>query len=385
MKVLILSTDQNILEKNSAVAARMLEYGSLVDELHIIVFSIGSFVDSKRLQIGNNVWVYPTNSKYKLLYGWDAIRIGRSIFKIQNSKSKIQNTDDKWLVTSQDPFETGLAASLLAYISRANLQLQVHTDFLSKHFITTNLNHIRAILALFLLPKAEGIRVVSERIKESLQSKHIKFKAKIDVLPIYTDIQKIIDTEPEFNVCERYPQFKFNILMVGRLEAEKNYKLALQAFKGVVQKHPQTGLIIVGDGSEKKTIEKLIEKYKLGNNVILAGSRKDVISYYKTADLFLHTSNYEGYGLALVEAAAAGCPIVTTDVGVIGSFLNKDNTSVCEVGDTNCLKKSIILAMENKSLRARMAIDAQKATLATATTKEEHLSKYKQTWLDSVE
>ncbi|MFC1775233.1 glycosyltransferase [Patescibacteria group bacterium] len=367
----MLSTDQNILEKNSAVAARMLEYGSLVDELHIIVFSIGGFVGRKRLQIANNIWVYPTNSKNKLFYGWDAIKIGKTIIKSRK---------DEWLVTSQDPFETGLAASLLAYISMARLQLQVHTDFLSKHFITSILNHIRTILALFLLPKADGIRVVSKRIKESLQSKHIKFKAEIDVLPIHVKINNIINTKPEFNVRERYPQFKFNILMVGRLEAEKNYKLALEAFKSVVQKHPKTGLIIVGDGSEKKTIEKLIEKYNLQENVILAGSRKDVISYYKTADLFLHTSNYEGYGLALVEAAASGCPIVTTSVGVIGDTLNKDNTSVCEVGDTGCIRKSIIIAMENKSLRARMSQDAQKSILATATTKEEYLKQYKQSW-----
>ena len=373
MHILTLGTDRSLFEKDSKTSKRIAEYGSLVDELHIIVFSVGSFVGRKRLQIANNVWVYPTNSKYKLLYGWDAIRIGRTIIK---------NKKDKWLVTSQDPFETGLVASLLAHISRANLQLQVHTDFLSKHFITTNLNHIRVILALFLLPKADGIRVVSERIKESLQNKNIKIKADIDVLPIHVNIDNIINTEPEFNVRERYPQFKFNILMVGRLEAEKNYKLALEAFKGVVQKHPKAGLIIVGDGSGKKTIEKLIEKYSLQENVILAGSRKDIISYYKTSDLFLHTSNYEGYGLVLVEAAASGCPIVSTDVGVIGSFLNKDNTSVCEPDDADCIRKSIILAMENKSLRARMAQDAQKATLATATTKEDHLEQYKQTWLD---
>ncbi|MFC1775235.1 hypothetical protein ACFLY0_00025 [Patescibacteria group bacterium] len=65
---------------------------------------------------------------------------------------------------------------------------------------------------------------------------------------------------------------------------------------------------------------------------------------------------------------------------VIGDTLNKDNTSVCEVGDTDCIKKSIIISMENKSLRARMSQDAQKSVLANATTKEEYLKRYKQGW-----
>ena len=47
----------------------------------------------------------------------------------------------------------------------------------------------------------------------------------------------------------------------------------------------------------------------------------DPFSYYKTADLFLLTSNYEGYGMAVVEAMAAGCPVIMTDVGLAGEVL----------------------------------------------------------------
>ncbi len=374
MKVLIIGTDRSLFEKSSNTSKRIAEYGSLVDELHIIVFSLGKTVYNKQFQIAGNVWVYPTNSKNKLCYGFDTVKIAGKILKKNN----------KWLVTSQDPFETGLVAWVIARVYGAFLQLQIHTDFLSPHFAKSFLNKTRVCIAKFLLVKADGVRVVSERIKQSLYSTFHIPHSKISVLPIYTDILNIIDKKPQFNLCERYPQFKFIILMVGRLEKEKNYFLALEAFKEVVRKHPKTGLVIVGEGSKKEKLERMISRNSLQDNIILAGWREDVISYYKTADLFLHTSDYEGYCLVLIEAAAAGCPIVTTDVGVIGDFLNKDNTSVCEAGDTECIRKSIIIAMENKSLRARMSQDAQGAVLSQAQTKEKYLEDYKQQWEDCV-
>ena len=62
--------------------------------------------------------------------------------------------------------------------------------------------------------------------------------------------------------------------------------------------------------------------------ISLGGGGTDLPSYYKTADLFLAASLYEGYGMALVEAQAADCPIISTDVGVareIGATLVESN------------------------------------------------------------
>jgi len=363
MKVLMISTDKKIFDRNSAVSKRMVEYGDLVEELHIVVFTKQKF---EMMEISNNVVVYPTNSKNRWFYIFDAIKVGK----------KVSGVD---LVTTQDPFETGIVGWCLA--RGARLQVQIHTDFLSPYFVIRGsvLNRIRVMISKFVLPKADSIRVVSERIRNSLiELGIIKDWTKIIVLPVFTDIEEIKNSEVKLNLRKKYPQFDFIVLIASRLSEEKNISLALSSFKKVMEKYSKTGLVIVGDGNMRDILIK--QAMSLHGNVIFEPWSDDLISYYKTTDLFLNTSNYEGYGLTLIEAAASGCPIISTDVGIIGGVLNENNVLVCNVGDGECVAQKIIIAVENKAIRGRLAEDALRAVSGVSVSKEEYLREYKRSW-----
>jgi len=107
LKVLMISSDRKILEEGSAVAERVKEYGSLVEELHIIVFTTQKHcrslkIKNSKLRISSNVWIYSTNSVSRWLYIHDAVKLGDKIIhenKCINGKS---------VITTQDPFECGL-------------------------------------------------------------------------------------------------------------------------------------------------------------------------------------------------------------------------------------------------------------------------------------
>src|SRR3989344_8933728 len=319
MKILMISTDRNILERDSAVRQRVVEYGKLVDELNIVIFNSSTRVASSKYQVerilGTNVTLYPTNSRNRWFYIFDAVHIGRRV--IGNWKLEIGNSSNKneILVTCQDPFETGLVGWCIARKTGAKLQMQIHTDFLSKYFVRESfLNRVRVCLAKFLLPKADGVRVVSERISQSLKTKNYKLKTEPIVLPVFVDIKEFEDKTPSFDLHQKYPQLNFIILMVCRLEKEKNVSLVIEAMSEIVKNNHKVGLVIVGDGSLLKSLQFTVNSLQLGNNVIFEGWQKDLFSYYKTVDLFLFTSNYEGYGMSLIEASASGCPILTTDV-----------------------------------------------------------------------
>ncbi len=103
----MISSDRKIFEGGSPVERRMIEYGALVEELHIIVFTQSGF-ENKNL--GRNISVYSTNSKSKWHYVADAIRIGKTLEHVN-------------LVTAQDPFEAGFCAWRIAKKFRAKLQL----------------------------------------------------------------------------------------------------------------------------------------------------------------------------------------------------------------------------------------------------------------------
>ena len=107
--------------------------------------------------------------------------------------------------------------------------------------------------------------------------------------------------------------------MISRLEKEKNIKMAIKAFSQVLEKYPNIGLIIVGEGKERTSLVELTEKLNIKKSIIFENWQSDqeiLISYYKTCDIFLNTSWYEGYGMTLKEAQMAGCKIISTDVGI---------------------------------------------------------------------
>ncbi|MCX6731767.1 MAG: glycosyltransferase [Candidatus Parcubacteria bacterium] len=349
----MISTDKNIFNEDSGARQRMIEYGKLAEELYIIVFNLRSSVVRQNF---GNVFIYPTNSKSRWFYICDAVKIGK----------KITATKGQWLITSQDPFECGLAGWLISKIRKIPLQLQIHTDFLSPYFWEESiLNKVRVFIAKFLIPRADCLRVVSERIKKSL-------KRDAFVLPIFVDVEKIRNTPIKTNLHQKYPQFDFIILMASRLTKEKNISLAIEAVKEI--NNIKVGLVIVGNGPEK-------ENYELCKNIIIEPWTDDLISYYKTADLFLLTSNYEGYGMTVVEAMAAGCPVIMTDVGLANKVLvDKKDGLVIPVGDKEKLIEAILNLIKNPELRADLIRNFQKI-MNFWPKKEDYLKAYRDSWL----
>lgn len=170
------------------------------------------------------------------------------------------------------------------------------------------------------LPKADKIRVVSAKIKEYAQALLLKrgLNTPIEVKPIAIDEGEIKNSPVVEDLHKKYKQFDLIVLMASRIEKEKNIEMAIIAWTGVVKDFPHAGLVIVGKGSELAKLKHIVVSKKLDKSVIFEDwvDKKTLYSYYKTADIFLNTSFYEGYGMTLVEARAAGCPIVSTDVGV---------------------------------------------------------------------
>ena len=342
MKVLMLSTDASIFIQGSVAQERMLEYAKLFEELHVVVYKKATSDRRQATSIGN-LFLYSTNTSFRLAYFGQAYRTAIQILKYSN----IQN--EKWVVTTQDPFETGLVGVWLKKKFQIPLQVQCHVDFLNKYFWKESLkNKVRTLLAKFVLKRADGIRVVSERILKAFSVQRLAFRDKIDILPIFVDIQKIINVPIKTDLHKKYSKYDFIILMASRLSAEKNIGLAIKAMTSVVSQYPNVLLLIVGAGHEINNLKAEISNYKLSKNIIIEPWSDDLLSYYKTADLFLLTSNYEGYGRTIIEVLVAGVPIVSTDVGIASEYVPNALGIIVPVCDRVALSGAILEMIKRK-------------------------------------
>ncbi len=107
----------------------------------------------------------------------------------------------------------------------------------------------------------------------------------------------------------------FVIGTVARLDSIKNHKMMIKTLKIVHKIHPNTFLLIVGDGPERENLERLVRKLEIASHVIFTGFKQNPFPFYSVMDVFLLTSFSEGTAMTLLESMSSNLPCVVTNVG----------------------------------------------------------------------
>lgn len=133
---------------------------------------------------------------------------------------------------------------------------------------------------------------------------------------------------------------------VARLTVQKGHRWLLPAFREVVDEFPRATLLLLGDGPLRTKLEQLAAKLGLLERVIFAGWRTDVSALLPGTNLFVLASEWEGFGLALLEAMAAALPIVATRVGAIPEVVAHNETGwLVEPNNTAAFADATISAL----------------------------------------
>ena len=154
----------------------------------------------------------------------------------------------------------------------------------------------------------------------------------------------------------------FVIMQVARLVPIKDHQTALRALHTLHQ--PHIGLLLVGEGPEEQTIRETVEHLELGNRVQLLGLRSDVPRLLQAADVFLLSSINEGIPLTVIEAMAAGLPVVSTNAGGVGEVVQGDTGLLAPVGDATGLADHLRHLEADASERRRMGEAGQRRAFA---------------------
>lgn len=157
------------------------------------------------------------------------------------------------------------------------------------------------------------------------------------------------------------------VICISRLASYKNIKDLIFAFAIVHSQLEDSRLTIIGEGPEKQNLENLIKNLKLGAYVSFYQNlkRKDLIQQLEESKIFCLPSKVEGFGISIVESAAAGTPYVVSDIPVFAevthNFLGGES---CEVGNINQLAQQLQKFLSNEKLYNKKISECKKlATL----------------------
>ena len=141
---------------------------------------------------------------------------------------------------------------------------------------------------------------------------------------------------------------------VGRLEEVKGFANAVRAFADLLCRPPEVHLVLVGEGSERKNLEMLINDLGVSSNVHLVGRQENVDHWLAAIDIYLNSSLSEGMSQSIVEAMSAGLPIVATDVGDTAQVLGPADSraGICvPAAETSALTKALLQLAADSELR----------------------------------
>lgn len=139
---------------------------------------------------------------------------------------------------------------------------------------------------------------------------------------------------------------------VGRLVEEKAYDVLISAAATLLSHNPSTYFLVAGEGKQRKSLEKLIEEKRIQHRFHFLGNCDNVPAFLENLDVFVLSSRREGFGMALVEALAAGLPCIGTRVGGIPEILSSTGGLLAEPDNP----QSLLAAMEqmlNEDARTR--------------------------------
>jgi glycosyltransferase involved in cell wall biosynthesis len=191
--------------------------------------------------------------------------------------------------------------------------------------------------------KANALISVSSSLADSIQrvlNQDLNFK----IIPNMVDTSFFVPDE------KRKSEKKVSFFALGNLRSSKGYDFLIESFHKAFQKNKSIELKIGGEGPEREKLESLIQEYGLDSSVKLLGGckRDDVLEQMQKADFFVHPSDYETFGVVLIEAMSCGLPVIYTKGSGPEEFIPTSCGRAIDKRNINQLAEAIIEFSDSK-------------------------------------
>lgn len=257
--------------------------------------------------------------------------------------NEIPMKDEKYDVAIAYAGPTEIIDTYIAHKVTAKKKVAwVHFD-VSKHIINEGL--YTKLYKLY-----DKVFAVSNEAKDKLDEKVPSVKGKTEVMLNVISaggIRELAQQKCELGTVNDC----IKIVTVGRLSKEKGQDLAIEALYKLKGDGVKVKWYCIGEGNDRKELEKLIQKYKLQDEFILLGAKINPYPYIREADIYVQPSRHEGYCLTLAEAKILNKPIITTNFAGAMEQIEDGKTGIivkCEWRNLYC---GLIELLGNKDLQ----------------------------------
>lgn len=282
------------------------------------------------------------------------------------------------------PYETALASMLVDVVRNNNLQLlHVHyaiphasSAFMAKQILEQSGIHVPVITTLhgtditlvgrdkmyapvvaFSINKSDAITAVSTNLRDETYN-IFNIEKDIHVIHNFVDVERFKRKPLDAFKKVIAPNGEKILLHASNFRKVKRVEDVVKIFHQVLQQIPAR-LLLVGDGPERGTAEYLSRQLGIYNDISFVGKQEQMEDILPIADLFLLTSEYESFGLAALEAMAAGVPVVSTNAGGLPEIMIDDVTGFMgDVGDVDDLSKKAVAVLQDEKRLQQFKQDA---------------------------
>lgn len=181
-----------------------------------------------------------------------------------------------------------------------------------------------------------------------------KLKQNITLIPNAINYDKFFDIEKKNNN-------EIQLINVGSFVSKKNQRFAIDILNVLKKENLNVSLTLIGDGDLKKELEEYVEELNLTKYIVFVGNVNHVEDYLKSSNIYLHTATYEPFGLVILEAMAAGLPVVSLDGKGNRDFMkNGENGFIFSDQNPNVFALKIKELLKNQNLFDKISVNGQK-------------------------
>jgi len=260
--------------------------------------------------------------------------------------------------------DSSLIAIVIGWLTGTPVVLTVHNNFsLPSKRNAPFRDAVRTFVTNAVFKRADYIITVGNDIRDSLIN---VLGDKVTIKTVYNGIDY-----PRYSSSDGLDSLRFRqslsvssdaqlISMVGRLEKQKGHVYLIAAAAQLKEKYPDVVFLLVGEGGLREQLVAQAQYYKIEDNIRFLGNRDDVPAILRVSDLFVLSSIYEGIPLVILEAMAAGLPVVATNIAGSRELIESGVDGVlAESEDPEAIAQAIDSMLSDVGRSREMSVRAQ--------------------------